>query len=195
MLRILLVLFALATVAFGQTAYIDWGGAQLLTEPGGDVLGTVAVTSPVEVLEQGDGHSHIRFEGFVNPAGSSPAAVYTNPNDSIVMFIASDSSALPVPTGATDWTPVTLEGWVEDGQLVTELAGLFETAAERYRRYCSQCHVGYAGPVEDLIRRLKPHEWPSIANRMRMGLRISDEDFDLVLHWLQTSSQEAWRDR
>lgn len=193
--RYLLALITLIPVAFAQSAFVNRGGATLLAEPGGEALGTVSVTSSVEVLEQRDGHSFVRFEGVVNPAESTPSTVYTNDTDAIVLFIPAEGFDLPVPEGAADWTAVTLEGWVEDGQLVSDLTGLFDTAAEQYRRYCSGCHVGYAGPVQDLIRRLKPHEWPPTANRMRMGVRISDEDFDLVLHWLQTSSQEAWRDR
>lgn len=191
----LLFLALSVSVAQGQSSYVASGGAALLDQPAGEELGRVAVTTEVEVLEQSNGFSRVRFGGFVDLAGSAPGTVYTNESDGIDMFVSSDPTVLNLPEGAVGWTPVALEGWVDDSRLIDDLTPLFADAAKTYQRYCSACHAGYAGPVQDLIRRLKPHEWPSVANRMRPGTGISDEDFNLILHWLQTESREAWQDR
>ncbi len=153
-------------------------------------LTALRVTSEVEVLEEGDAHSLVKITGFIRAEAESDV-VFTNTVDEIEITTAVDASLLTQLAAAEGFAEVELTGYVANEALVEDREEMFTTAAGVYQRYCSRCHVGYAGPVEQLIERLRPREWPSFARRMAVGTGISDSDLNLIIHWLQTESQAA----
>jgi YD repeat-containing protein len=190
----LLAVTALA-VAQEETVYVAAAASPLLDAPGGTPLGVLSITTPLTVVERADGHVRVRVVGVAEPDGRTPAVVYDEAANRIQVFVADDAAPVGGPADADGWTPVELDGWLPDDAVVNALDELFAEAATTYQRYCSRCHAGYAGPVEDLVRRMKPHEWPEVARRMATGTGIRDAEFELVLQWLQVQSEAAWADR
>lgn len=194
---LLLTLLAVTALAAAQeeTVYVAAAASPLLDAPGGTSLGALSITAPLSVVERADGHVRVRVAGVAEPGGRTPAVVYTDAANRIQVFVAEDAATVGGPVDADGWAAVELDGWLPDDAVVNQRDELFAEAADTYQRYCSRCHAGYAGPVEDLVRRVKPHEWPEIAKRMSTGTGIRDAEFELVLRWLQVESEAAWADR
>lgn len=148
------------------------------------------VSSALEVLETSGSSTLVRVTGWIAAKNlPSGGPIYTNQTDLIEITPSAQSEVLTESSTDGDWTEVELQGWISNEALVADRTEMFATAAKVYQSNCTRCHAGYAGPVDVLIVRLQPREWPEIATRMAVGTGISKSDLSLLIHWLQNESQ------
>ena len=187
---VLLISLLLFAAVNAQDAFVSVDNTPLLNDEGAQ-FAQLKITVPVTILEEADGQARVRVDGAVAADELGEAAVvYSNSQDEIVVAESVDPGQVQLGDEEAGWAEAGLEGWVDAAALTDDREPLFTQAASTYQRYCSRCHVGYAGPVEQLIERLKPADWPEVAHRMAMGTGISNADLSLVVHWLQHESQQ-----
>lgn len=180
-------LTALAQDAAADTAtrYVQSDAAPLAAEPGGDPFANLYVTTELEVLEQADGASRVRVEGFARPGEAGVAEVFTDDTNATRVADVSDASAVETVAEHGDWHEVALEGWVADDALADDLDPMFEEAAAIYEANCTRCHTGYAQPADVLRRTLPNARVERVVHNMARGTDVTDEQVNLIIQWFQ----------
>lgn len=189
-LAAILISLALAQEAANE-AFVNSDLAPLYSDA--EATGEAAqlrITSALEVLDTSESSTLVRVSGWITAQNlPNGGPIYTNRTDLIEITPSAQPEALTELGTDGDWTEVELRGWISSEALAADRTEMFAAAAKVYQSNCTRCHAGYAGPVEQLIVRLQPREWPEVATRMAMGTGISKADLSLLIHWLQTESQ------
>ena len=116
----------------------------------GAYLGKATVASPVEVLERKDGQAHVRISGWT--LKEYPGQIFTAPGVRIENASIDEVGALKLGASKSqnvqgnDWVAASVEGWVPESKVTSDINALWTKAKARHADACSTCH---AAPAAD----------------------------------------------
>lgn len=122
-------------------------------------LGTIAVATPVDVLDKKDGYTKVKVNGWV--LKDYPTYVYKAPGVRIRYGVFEAKGAVASAykdvedAAGNQWMKVSVMGWVPDNLLTDDIGSLWKKGRDRMMRICSACH-----PVPE-VRYFTANQWAS----------------------------------
>lgn len=135
------------------------GPAEICIKENISPLGTIAVATPVDVLDKKDGYTKVKVNGWV--LKDYPAYVFKAPGVRIEYGVFEAKGAVASAykdaedAAGNQWMKVSVMGWVSDKHLTSDIGSLWMKAQDRMMRVCSACH-----PVPE-IRHFTANQWAS----------------------------------
>ena len=164
----------------------------LQSEPGGGTkLGLALAAAPLTVQERKDGWLRVRLEGW--RVEGKKALVFAGPDREIFraglrkpgIAQVQDGTAPTAGADTREWRTASIEGWVKNGNLVGDVAAIWDFAGEMYHLRCGQCHAAYA-PA-----RYSVAEWAKYMKAMKSYVDLGKEDNRLIQIYLQSHAGPA----
>ncbi|KAB2532939.1 cytochrome C [Salipiger aestuarii] len=173
-------------VAHTKTFFID--KAAVGTADGdGKLLGATELA----VVDREDGRLKVRLDGWQMP--EAERVFYAEQGHRILQAILGDASIEQVsrqesmvdPDTQQEWARSSLEVWIDDKDMSTELSALWDYSADLYNASCGTCH---ALPVKD---HYLANQWIGNLNSMRRFTSLGDDQYRLLLAYLQNHSKDV----
>lgn len=123
-------------------------------------LGTIAVATPVDVLDKKDGYTKVKVNGWV--LKDYPAYVFKAPGVRIEYGVFEAKGAVASAykdaedAAGNQWMKVSVVGWVADNVLTDDVGSLWVKGQDRMMRICSACH-----PTPE-VRHFTANQWASL---------------------------------
>lgn len=122
-------------------------------------LGTIAIATPLDVLDKKDGYTKVKLNGWV--LKDYPAYVFKAPGVRIEYGVFEAKGAVASAykdaedAAGNQWMKVSVMGWVKNESLTGDVGSLWMKAQDRMLRVCSACH-----PVPE-VRHFTANQWAS----------------------------------
>ncbi|HTN34155.1 MAG TPA: c-type cytochrome [Marinobacter sp.] len=185
-----------AEINVGDEVFVA-GTKSLYAEPGmenaemddGKLLGGAAA----RVLAKRDGQFQLRITGWQPEEASS--VIYQEKGQRVIMAALGDKAIAATERGESEvdprtdqiWRPVSLTAWSDDGGLNLSQERLWAYSRDAYQKSCSSCH---SMPQEEDY---SANEWVGTLKSMERFTTFSDDEYRLILAYLQNHSADLSR--
>lgn len=117
---------------------------EIEAKPGSDYLGTLAVATPVTVLQTKGDLARVRVDGWT--LQEFPTQLFKAANVRIEYASLDEEDAVKTDdktvkeVAGNPWVKATVEGWVPKKVLTADVTGLWKAGEERLGQACASCH-------------------------------------------------------
>jgi trimethylamine-N-oxide reductase cytochrome c-type subunit TorC len=169
------------------TLFLDPGQA----DGGGAGDGSLLAGSQVEVVALSGTLAQVKVSGWQQQGVER--AIYALEGQRIVDAVLKPPAIAKLQqiTTRTDpntgivWHQVALVGWLAKASLTDDAAGLWSEASTLYASHCGTCHALH--PPDSHLA----NEWSGVASSMMQRSGLNDEQFRLVVKYLQMHAKDT----
>jgi len=158
--------------------------AVTLADASGTELGTLRVGAPVAAVREDGYTTEVVIDGWSWADGPSLIFYGLGQRIAVASLTEAGQAAREVLEAANDrygvpWVHVRIQGMVATSALAPDLAELWAVAEQVKAEKCSSCHA------EPMPGQLPVYRWPDRMRAERGRARLSAEEFELVMQYLQ----------
>jgi trimethylamine-N-oxide reductase cytochrome c-type subunit TorC len=180
-------------VAAGSPAYTV-ATTPLFLDPnqtGGAGEGSLLPASRVEVVETSGSLVRVKIAGWQQQGVDR--AIYARQGQRILNGVLNPPAIAKLEQGSAQtgaktgiaWRQVALAAWVPATSLTGDSAVLWSVASIIYSAHCGTCHA-LPAPTSHLA-----NEWPGMASPMQQRSALNDQQYRLVLKYLQLHAKDT----
>lgn len=175
-------------VVYTKSLFLDAADAD---KAGAEAVGKLIGGTRVDILEHKGDLLKVKVTGW-QPEGVQ-AVLYAMKGQRIMEAVLGDKAIAALKTGKTEvvsntgqkWTEASLTGWTKaDGVLVSR-AKMWAFTSKLFNDTCSACHT----PPETTA--YLANQWVGTVNTMRRFTSLNDDEYHLVLAYLQNHSKDV----
>lgn len=179
-----------ATVVTSKAVWLDAKEIGQSDSAPGKLLGGAQVTVKAR---EGD-RLQLVLKGWQEE--ETPSVIYQARGQRVMMAVLDDAAAAKVVRGKPEqdadtgqrWMPVTLEVWSDATGMNADRGAVWAYGKDTYQKACSACHVL---PQQE---HFTANQWVGTLKSMRRFTSFSDDQYRLILSYLQNHSKDLHDD-
>ena len=157
----------------------------------GAAFGKVMASTRLAVLERSGAMIKVRVDGWQQDGADS--ALYALRGQRIIQAVLTPEAVAPVvrsksmhdPLSNRDWHQASLTAWIDGQGLNAELPALWTYGAGLYGDTCAACHALPASGA------YLSNQWVGVLGGMKRYASLDDDQYRLLLAWLQYHSKDV----
>jgi hypothetical protein len=178
-------------VAHTKPFFIDETALGTDEDPHGRLLGA----TELKVLARDGDRINVRLDGWQMTA--SDRVFYALQGQRIMQAVLGETAIAQVhrgepmldPDTGQEWVEASLDLWIDDSGVSTDLSALWNYSAEAFNTSCGTCH---ALPEAD---HYLANQWIGNLNAMRRFTSLDDDQYRLMLAYLQNHAKDVAPDQ
>jgi trimethylamine-N-oxide reductase cytochrome c-type subunit TorC len=153
--------------------------------------GKLLAATPVEVLSANGQWLKVKFSGWQQEGAER--MFYAKQGKRIFVAALAPKAVAKVVPGASmvdpdteqKWTESSLEGWIENANLTTDISELWAYGSEMFSASCALCHA--LPPTGHYLA----NQWIGTLNSMKRNISLDDEQYRLLQKYVQMHAQDT----